>query len=29
MASELFDEGKEQVTIVNMESYINEQEASK
>jgi len=26
MASELFDEGKEQVTIVNMESYINEQE---
>jgi hypothetical protein len=29
MASELFDEGKEQVTIVNMESYINEQEANK
>jgi hypothetical protein len=28
MASELFDEGKEQVTIVNMESYINEQEAN-
>ena len=28
MVSELFDEGKEQVTIVNMESYINEQEAS-
>ena len=27
MASELFDEGKEQVTIVNMESYIKEQEA--
>ena len=26
MASELFDEGKEQVTIVNMESYIKEQE---
>ena len=25
MASELFDEGKEQVTIVNMESYIKEQ----
>ena len=29
MASELFAEGKENVTIVNMESYINEQEASK
>jgi hypothetical protein len=27
MASELFAEGKENVTIVNMESYINEQEA--
>ena len=27
MASELFDEGKEQVTIVNMENYIKEQEA--
>ena len=26
MANELFDEGKEQVTIVNMESYITEQE---
>ena len=26
MANELFDEGKEQVTIVNMESYIKEQE---
>ena len=26
MVSELFDEGKEQVTIVNMESYIKEQE---
>jgi len=25
MASELFDEGKEQVTIVNMKSYIKEQ----
>lgn len=27
MASELFDEGKEQVTIVNMEDYIKQQEA--
>jgi hypothetical protein len=27
MASELFAEGKENVTIVNMESYIEEQEA--
>jgi hypothetical protein len=27
MASELFAEGKENITIVNMESYINEQEA--
>jgi hypothetical protein len=26
MASELFAEGKEEVTIVNMESYIKEQE---
>jgi hypothetical protein len=29
MASELFDEGKEQVTIVNMESYIKEQGETK
>jgi hypothetical protein len=29
MASELFAEGKEEVTIVNMESHIAEQESNK
>jgi hypothetical protein len=29
MASELFAEGKEEVTIVNMESHIAEQESKK